>query len=62
MVDLNIMPTHGGPAGTDITSWVEKKANEILENKLKGVMRMRYEKALRVSYHPSFRLSESLYR
>jgi phosphoglucomutase len=41
--------THGGPAGTDITSWVENKANEILENKLKAVIRMRYEKALRAS-------------
>jgi len=41
--------THGGPAGTDITSWVEKKANEFLENKLKGVIRMPYEKALRVT-------------
>jgi phosphoglucomutase len=41
--------THGGPAGTDITSWVEKKANEFLENKLKGVLRMPYEKALRVA-------------
>jgi phosphoglucomutase len=42
-------PTNGGPADTIITSWVEKKANEILENKLKGVLRMRYEKALRIS-------------
>jgi phosphoglucomutase len=41
--------THGGPAGTDITSWVEKKANELLENKLKGVLRMPYERALRVA-------------
>jgi phosphoglucomutase len=41
--------THGGPAGTDITSWVEKKANELLENKLKGVIRMPYERALRVA-------------
>jgi phosphoglucomutase len=40
--------THGGPAGTDITSWVEKTANDILEKKLKAVIRMRYEKALRV--------------
>ena len=40
--------THGGPAGTEITSWVEKTANEILEKKLKAVIRMRYEKALRV--------------
>ena len=42
-------PTNGGPAGTEITSWVENKANEILENKLKAVIRMRYEKALRAS-------------
>ena len=41
--------THGGPAGTEITSWVEKKANELLENKLKNVLRMPYERALRVS-------------
>jgi phosphoglucomutase len=39
--------THGGPAGTDITQWVEKKANEILENKLRDVKRIPYEKALR---------------
>lgn len=42
-------PTNGGPAGTEITSWVEKKANELLENKLKGVIRMPYERALRMS-------------
>lgn len=41
--------THGGPAGTEITSWVEKKANELLENKLKNVLRMPYQRALRVS-------------
>jgi phosphoglucomutase len=42
-------PVNGGPAGTEITQWVEKKANEFLENKLQGVKRMLYEKALRVS-------------
>jgi phosphoglucomutase len=42
-------PTNGGPAGTEITSWVEKKANEFLENKLKGILRMHYHKALRAS-------------
>ena len=40
-------PPNGGPAGTEITKWVESKANEFLENQLKGVMRMPYEKALR---------------
>jgi len=39
--------THGGPAGTDITQWVEKKANEILENKLQGVKKIPYERALK---------------
>src|SRR4029079_10333832 len=42
-------PTNGGPAGTEITSWVEKKDNELLEKKLQGVQRMTYEKALRAS-------------
>jgi phosphoglucomutase len=42
-------PPNGGPAGTEITQWVEKKANEFLENKLQGIKRMLYEKALRVS-------------
>jgi phosphoglucomutase len=42
-------PVNGGPAGTEITQWVEKKANEFLENKLQGIKRMLYEKALRVS-------------
>jgi len=42
-------PTNGGPAGTEITQWVEKKANEFLEHKLQGVKRMIYEKALRSS-------------
>jgi phosphoglucomutase len=41
--------THGGPAGTEITQWVEKKANEILENKLKDVKRLPYENALRAA-------------
>ncbi|HEY8734700.1 MAG TPA: phosphoglucomutase (alpha-D-glucose-1,6-bisphosphate-dependent) [Puia sp.] len=42
-------PTNGGPAGTEITSWVEKKANELLQNKLKDIIRIPYEKALRSS-------------
>ena len=39
-------PPNGGPAGTDITDWVEKKANELLEAMLRGVRRIGYEKAL----------------
>ncbi len=42
-------PPHGGPAGSDATSWIEKKANEILEGNLKEVKRIPYEKALKVA-------------
>ncbi len=37
---------NGGPAGTDVTKWIETKANEILTNGLKEVKRISFEKAL----------------
>ena len=40
-------PTTGGPAGTEATSWIEKRANEILENDLADVQRMGQEQARR---------------
>jgi phosphoglucomutase len=40
-------PPNGGPAGTEITKWIEAKANELLEAGLKGVNRILYEKALK---------------
>ena len=39
-------PPHGGPADVDVTSWVEKRANEILENNLEGVKRTGVQEAL----------------
>jgi phosphoglucomutase len=39
-------PPNGGPAGTTITSWIEKKANELLANNLKEVKRISFEKAI----------------
>ena len=39
-------PTHGGPAGSDATSWIQNKANEFLAAKLDGVQRVSLEKAL----------------
>lgn len=42
-------PPHGGPAESGITGWIEKKANEILENKMKDVKRMNYSKAHKAS-------------
>jgi phosphoglucomutase len=39
-------PPHGGPAGTEITSVVEKTANEFIANSLAGVRRIGYRAAL----------------
>lgn len=43
-------PPNGGPADTDVTAIVEKRANEILENGLKEVKAVGYEEALNSSY------------
>jgi phosphoglucomutase len=40
-------PPNGGPAETGITSWIETKANQLLETSLQGVRRMSFEKAQR---------------
>jgi phosphoglucomutase len=40
-------PTHGGPADTDATKWIENTANELLLNGLAGVKRLAYEQALK---------------
>jgi phosphoglucomutase len=42
-------PPHGGPAETDITRWIEHKANELLEGGLRGVARVPFERARRAS-------------
>ncbi|WP_067483368.1 phosphoglucomutase (alpha-D-glucose-1,6-bisphosphate-dependent) [Actinomadura hibisca] len=39
-------PPNGGPAGTDTTSWIQDRANEIIKNGLKDVRRVPYTKAL----------------
>jgi len=38
-------PANGGPADVDVTSWIQKAANEFLLRKLDGVTRMPYERA-----------------
>ncbi|WP_300362733.1 phosphoglucomutase (alpha-D-glucose-1,6-bisphosphate-dependent) [Hydrogenimonas sp.] len=43
-------PPNGGPADTDVTAVVEKRANEILENGLKDVRALSYEEALASPY------------
>ncbi|PTM13098.1 MAG: phosphoglucomutase, alpha-D-glucose phosphate-specific [Bacteroidetes bacterium] len=38
--------THGGPAGTEITRWIEDRANRYLENRLDGVKRVSFARAM----------------
>ena len=38
-------PPNGGPAETDVTRWIETRANALLEANLDGVRRLSYEKA-----------------
>lgn len=38
--------SNGGPADTDITGWIEKRANEILANGIRDVKRMPFDRAL----------------
>lgn len=42
-------PPNGGPADQTVTSWIEKRANEHLKQKLQNVKRLPYEKALTAS-------------
>ena len=40
-------PPNGGPADTDVTGWIQARANELLAASLRGVARMSFEQALR---------------
>jgi phosphoglucomutase len=40
-------PTNGGPADTDVTRWVENRANELLRAENAGVKRIPFAKAIR---------------
>jgi len=40
-------PPNGGPADTDVTGWIQARANELLRSDLRDVKRINYEKALR---------------
>ncbi len=42
-------PTHGGPADTEVTRWIEDRANELLAQGNRAVKRQLYERALRAS-------------
>jgi phosphoglucomutase len=43
-------PPHGGPADTDVTNWIEQRANELLAKDLEGVKMMPYALALQSGY------------
>ena len=42
-------PPNGGPADTDVTGWIEARANAFLESCLKSVERVPFEKARRAA-------------
>ena len=42
-------PPQGGPADTDITQWIEDKANNLLKADNKDIKRVPYEKAIRAA-------------
>ena len=46
-------PPHGGPADTQVTKWIEDRANTLLAADLQGVRRVSYDQARRASTtHP----------
>ena len=42
-------PPNGGPAADVVTNWIEKKANELLQNNLQYIKKISFEKALKAS-------------
>src|ERR1700761_1798800 len=42
-------PPNGGPADTDVTGWIQARANELLKGGLQGVKRVTYDKAMKAS-------------
>ena len=40
-------PPEGGPADTDITDWIQQRANDLLREGIRGVKRVAYETALK---------------
>ncbi|MCC7198716.1 MAG: alpha-D-glucose phosphate-specific phosphoglucomutase [Gammaproteobacteria bacterium] len=42
-------PPNGGPAGQEVTGWIEAAANVLLEHRLDGVKRMAHARALRAA-------------
>jgi phosphoglucomutase len=47
-------PPDGGPAGTEITSWIQNRANELLSTGLKDVRRIPYARARAIAHGYDF--------
>lgn len=49
-------PTNGGPADSDITNWIQNRANQLLRDGLRDVKRLMYQKALKLetTHHHDF--------
>lgn len=41
-------PTNGGPADSDITNWIQNRANQLLRDGLRDVKRVTYQQALKL--------------
>ena len=42
-------PPHGGPADTDVTGWIERRANELLEDGVAGIRRVPLARAMQAA-------------
>jgi len=42
-------PPHGGPADADVTAWIEQKANQLIAEELRGVVRVPFARALKAA-------------
>jgi phosphoglucomutase len=47
-------PPHGGPADTQVTTWIEEQANALLTDELRGVERVPYERAAATAHRHDY--------
>jgi phosphoglucomutase len=55
-------PPHGGPADTQVTEWIEQKANAFIADGLRGVARVPFERARNASTVHAFQYLDSYVR
>lgn len=52
-------PPHGGPAGADITAWIENRANELLEGAWRDIPRTAFQRAFHLENTTNFNYVEN---